>query len=311
MFDAYEPYTSESPIAIFTASATGARTLKMDSTYSSNLLSKANANNVYTKTQADTRTQEIFPWLVGDPADYNTISTTDIGLAIRYGENIAMVIKGAGSVGNEGKAMFYGDALFYQDVDMSRTLTTRNLKIKGPSGGGCVRCIPLSDDTEASIGFYKYTDERSDNAGDVWVAGFNAWSRSGYTIGTAVKDWCLQVNDEGNIICHYDLIVNGNILAANSNPYWIAAKVGFNGSVKTNSGRYNITSVSKLSSDSAYDITFPAHPLGANAVVFICASEFTSFYRTQTSNSIRVYTRGATNVPGTNTDYDFNIFILA
>jgi hypothetical protein len=57
MLDAYEPYTSESPISIFTPSGTGAMILKMDPTYSSNLLSKANANNVYTKTQADTRTQ--------------------------------------------------------------------------------------------------------------------------------------------------------------------------------------------------------------------------------------------------------------
>jgi hypothetical protein len=56
MFDAYEPYTSESPIAIFTASDTGARTLKMDSTYSQNLLAKASVASVSTlATSIDTR----------------------------------------------------------------------------------------------------------------------------------------------------------------------------------------------------------------------------------------------------------------
>jgi hypothetical protein len=46
MLDAYEPYTSESPISIFTARDTGARILKMDSTYSSNLLAKASVASV-------------------------------------------------------------------------------------------------------------------------------------------------------------------------------------------------------------------------------------------------------------------------
>jgi hypothetical protein len=46
MLDAYEPYTSESPIDIFTVRATGARILKMDSTYSQNLLAKASVASV-------------------------------------------------------------------------------------------------------------------------------------------------------------------------------------------------------------------------------------------------------------------------
>jgi hypothetical protein len=95
------------------------------------------------------------------------------------------------------------------------------------------------------------------------------------------------------------------------NPYWIASKVGFNGSIQSNSGRYNITNINKLSGDTGYDITFPSHPLGANTIVMLSANEYTVFYRSQTATSIRIYTRQSNNTSGTNTDYDFHLAIVA
>jgi hypothetical protein len=213
------------------------------------------------------------------------------------------------------------------------------------SEGGCFRAVPPQIGLEAGIGFYKYPDARTVNAGDMWVAGSNCWvSGDSFTIGTNGVGECLNISNTGvvdvpyyittqevmvdtlrarttefiniddNVVITGSLTVNGILESGATvvyNPYWIASKVSFNGSIKSNSGRYNITNINKLSGDTGYDITFPSHPLGANAIVMLCANEYTVFYRSQTATSIRIYTRTPTNTPGNNTDYDFHLAILA
>jgi hypothetical protein len=77
------------------------------------------------------------------------------------------------------------------------------LKVKGPSDGGSIRCIPLSDSTESSIGFYRYTDERGNNPGEVWVAGQNAWTLPGFSIGTPFIGSCFNINAMGMVSIPY------------------------------------------------------------------------------------------------------------
>ena len=63
-------------------------------------------------------------------------------------------------------------------------------------------------------------------------------------------------------------------------------------------GEHEITSA-KVGSDTAYDISYPAHPDGVNAVILLSSTESHTCYRSQTSTGFRVYIRGSTNA-GTN-----------
>jgi hypothetical protein len=69
------------------------------------------------------------------------------------------------------------------------------------------------------MGFYGYTDERAIDPGDMWVAGQSCWNRSGYSIGATGKYACCNIDFNGNICCPYNLTVDGNITAANANPF--------------------------------------------------------------------------------------------
>jgi hypothetical protein len=47
--------------------------------------------------------------------------------------------------------------------------------------------VTSANSSEASVGFYNYTDLTASASGDMLVAGLNCWVRSGYSIGTPVK----------------------------------------------------------------------------------------------------------------------------
>jgi hypothetical protein len=120
----------------------------------------------------------------------------------------------------------------------------------------------------------------------------------------------LTINE--NVIISGILTVNASMTGAvsASNPYWIALKVNYDGTILTTSGR-NTATVNKYSSNSGYAITFPAHPRGVNAIVIVSASEFISFYRNQTATGVRVYTRQQSNAATATVNGNFNVLILA
>ena len=74
-------------------------------------------------------------------------------------------------------------------------------------------------------------------------------------------------------------------------------------------GEHDIT-CAKLGSDTAYDISYPAHPDGVNAVILLSSTEFHTCYRLQTSTGVRVYVRGSTNAGSNQGDGDVNLVIL-
>jgi hypothetical protein len=138
-------------------------------------------------------------------------------------------------------------------------------------GGGCFRAVAAQVGLEASVGLYKHSDLRAIDAGDMFVAGINCWGRDGYTIGTPVTGYCLNITDGGAVHLQHSLtaeevltdtirasaeefitinentIITGNlrvdgILEGNANPFWIAGKFASNGTtVLTSRGRYPFT----------------------------------------------------------------------
>jgi hypothetical protein len=143
-------------------------------------------------------------------------------------------------------------------------------------GGGCFRAVAPQVGLEASVGFYKHSDLRATEAGDMWVAGLNCWTRTGYSIGTQVSGACLNISDDGvvdvpwhittqavmadtlrarsadfiniddNVVITGSLTVNGYVesgATVDHNPFWLAGKVASNGTRVSTRGRNQFTSV--------------------------------------------------------------------
>jgi hypothetical protein len=85
--------------------------------------------------------------------------------------------------------------------------------------------VPSANSSEASVGFYNYTDLTASAAGDMIVDGMNCWVRSGYSIGTPFKQSCLTITSAGAVLIPYNLIVStdthlsGNLNITSSNGY--------------------------------------------------------------------------------------------
>jgi hypothetical protein len=139
-------------------------------------------------------------------------------------------------------------------------------------GGGCFRAVAPQVGLEASVGLYKHSDMRANDAGDMWVAGLNCWATNGYTIGTTGTGSCLNISDNGvvevpfvlttqelmtdtirgqtaefiniddNVVITGSLTVNGILDAGAtvvSNPFWVAGVVnGTNLAKLSSKGRY-------------------------------------------------------------------------
>ena len=72
-------------------------------------------------------------------------------------------------------------------------------------GGGKLRIEFTIDGRETSIGYFNRSDLRATVVGDVWVAGVNCWSRTGFAIGTPILASCLNIIDSGTVIANYIL----------------------------------------------------------------------------------------------------------
>ena len=106
------------------------------------------------------------------------------------------------------------------------------------------------------------------------------------------------------------LLINGTMTAYNSNPYWVAMKISATGTVLSNTGRYSATIV-KHATLANFDLTYPEHPRGANAIIMTQAFEFSSFLRFQTSTAVRVLIRNSANTAASANHGEFSIIILA
>ena len=70
--------------------------------------------------------------------------------------------------------------------------------------------------------------------------------------------------------------------------------------------------VTKIGTDSAYDIEFPVHPNGNNYIFSVSSTEFHDLVRDITSTKFRLYTRTANNTgPPLNGTGEFSVFVLA
>ena len=90
----------------------------------------------------------------------------------------------------------------------------------------------------------------------------------------------------------------------------MAAHCATNGDIIIQKGIHNLV-VSKNVNDTAYGITFPAHPDGANYIVLLSSTEFHSCYRFLTSTSFTVYLRNANSSGGSpNGSGEFDVVVL-
>jgi len=128
----------------------------------------------------------------------------------------------------------------------------------------------------------------------------------------------LKVFNSGTVLHSNDMIIRGNITIDGeatlngkiNSMYWVAAHCSSNGTVQIQKGIHNLV-VSKNVSDTAYGITFPAHPDGANYIVMISSTEFHSCYRFLTSTSFTVYLRNVNSAGGSpNGSGEFDILVL-
>ena len=88
--------------------------------------------------------------------------------------------------------------------DFFRTLSVKT----STQNGGNIKIKPTTDGNESSIGYYNRVDLRETISGDVWVVGVNCWNKPGYSIGTPVLGYCLNIDLFGNVIVNSNLFIN-------------------------------------------------------------------------------------------------------
>ena len=69
--------------------------------------------------------------------------------------------------------------------------------------------------------------------------------------------------------------------------------------------------VTKVGTDSAYDVVFPAHPDGDRYVCLHASTEYHSSIRSQNAVSFRIYTRKSNNTGGVEGTGEVSVVILA
>ena len=128
------------------------------------------------------------------------------------------------------------------------------------------------------------------------------------------KSDVLRPNVNPGVTVEGDLHVTGHIsYDAILSPYWIAGVFDKDGVVLTQKGRYPFT-VSKPSGAnlvSAFDVSFPDHPEGANWTHGISSTEYHAFVRDQTQNYYRIWLRQSTNADNFQGEGLTSIWILA
>ena len=142
------------------------------------------------------------------------------------------------------------------------------------------------------------------NLSVVWnVKDFFAGTSSGIGFHAADSTLALLVEGNGNPTAHQNLNVLGNItcsgsISGNTGPYWVAGVFDKEGNVFAQKGRFSFSVTKASGTQSAFDITFPAHPEGSNWTHSINSTEYHTFIRDMTSTFARVWLRRNDNADG-------------
>jgi hypothetical protein len=251
-------YTVIDPLEKVINLSDGQFQLRLSDAYLSGNLTAA---NVYTKVEMDTTLAAVSASL-GQKALLTDVNLQNEFRIYSSSQSNALTIK---------KDSYDGFKLTFDPDVMTSCLTMNNCQ----GGGGCFRAVAPQVGLEASVGLYKHTDMRANDAGDMWVAGLNCWASNGYTIGTTGTGACLNISDNGvvdvpltlttqelmtdtirgqtaefiniddNVVITGSLTVNGILDAGAtvvSNPFWATGKVnGNNLDVINSGGRYGYT----------------------------------------------------------------------
>jgi hypothetical protein len=194
----------------------------------SNLGNKSDKSTTYTMTQVNN--------LLTTKLN-NTTGSVSTSIKHSSGDDVAILYNNASKdVELKGKCVVYNNLSAANDSIISGklsvygdTLLSNKLIIRCPGGGGNIRTLPDSDGSEASIGLYNYIDQRADVAGSMFVSGINCWDRAGnYSIGTPIKNACLTIGSDGNVLIPYNLTVSGTLNSSTNAATYTAT---FNNSV--------------------------------------------------------------------------------
>ena len=110
-----------------------------------------------------------------------------------------------------------------------------------------------------------------------------------------------------------DLFVDGHLhyttITQPPSPYWAGGNFNTSGEVFAQKGIHAMT-VTKVGTDSAYDVVFPAHPDGARFTCLHASTEYHSSIRSQTSVGFRIYTRKSNNAGGVEGTGEVSLVVL-
>ena len=137
-------------------------------------------------------------------------------------------------------------------------LTAGRIASRGDGSGGTIRCAPAGDTGECSIAFYRNGNGAIGATGDQWVMGQGSWGSGdrGFGLGCNNTGLCLSISSGG--IVTFPKGINATSIA------WVSCRINADLS-RTNNRGVHLPSVSNPISGK-YDLTFPAHPSGANYV---------------------------------------------
>ena len=310
----FETLIDSAPIALNQLSELAAA-LDNDANYASNvnnlIATKANQSTTYTKTEANTLLNaKANQSTTHTIAQSNTFLNAKANQSTTYTKTeantlINNVLKtGATSVslknnGDEDVAIFYN---------------TKAVELKGDIFGYAGLSV-LGASVQTGItnngGLVSNTLYSLGNATVASTLTVGAGIRTNVIIGVDAAQ--IEIND--NVTVRDNLVVSGNLTVAgtingNVNPYHIAINVSVSGNIRINSGIHNAT-VSKNGSDSSYNVTFPAHPLGSIYLVLCSSNEYHTVYRSTTATSLILYCRSSSNTSANEGGGAFSLVILA
>ena len=121
----------------------------------------------------------------------------------------------------------------------------------------------------------------------------------------------LKASFDDKLTISDNLHVTGNLTVQGATPtaYWACCNIDKFGVAHSQKGMHNIVS-SKMSGDTAYYISFPAHPDGVNYVCLMGSTEYHCIYYNETSSGFTIYLRNLANSQGTTGNGRVNIAIL-
>ncbi len=259
------------------------------------IASKASSSAV---SALDTRVSDVERVItVESGVAYNYLEAGTDALVIRGPNEVAASFLGSSAGALEGRSLFYKDVLIGGELLMPNSdITTRELTV----GGNSLTTLLAAQ-------------ENSFTAVAPLMKGFNADGdaelKVDYLNTTLETDWIRARTAEG-VTIDDDMFVDGHLAYTSiDSPYWAACHCSANGTISHQKGKHTIA-VSKRSGDTAFNVSFPAHPEGDEYLVLSSSSEFHIMHRSRTSTSLIVYLRGSTNLGESQGGGSFNIAIV-